>query len=60
MERISDLTGKTIPETLPFLEFTNVICDECGEEKILCNCPFCGAPVCCHGCGCPSLNEGGG
>ena len=26
-----------------------------GEAKMVYNCPFCGAPNCCHGCGCPSL-----
>jgi hypothetical protein len=56
MERISDLTGKVIQETLPFLEYdTRKVCDECGEAKMVYNCPFCGAPNCCHGCGCPSL-----
>ena len=57
MEKISLLTGKVIPETLPFLSYAKELCDECGEAKLIYNCPFCGAPVCCHGCGCPSLDE---
>lgn len=56
MERINNLTGKIIPKTLPFLEYVEgKICDECGEKKIVYNCFFCGAPICCHNCGCLSL-----
>lgn len=56
LSRISNLTGKAIPEDLPFLEFDlRIKCDECGQYKLVYNCPFCAAPICCHGCICPSL-----
>lgn len=47
-EVIDRWTGK--PRPAEFMRRLDEICDEHADTRLVCDCPFCGAPVCCPKC----------